>query len=123
MRSMIVGSALLAASALSVAGAATVTRVIAINDGDTFETQEGERVRMLGIDAPETYQPGGDIARDILGKYLLGRTVRLESDGENKDRYGRILRYVYLGDMLVNGELVRNGYAAFQPKPIPPGYW
>lgn len=93
----------------------TTTRVKAVHDGDTFTTVEGWQVRMLGIDAPELYQPGGDIARDILGGYLLNKTVKLEPDREDKDRYGRLLRYVYVGDTLINAEMVRKGYAAFQP--------
>ncbi len=88
--------------------------VVQIYDGDTFQTEDSAVVRMLGIDAPETYQPGGDIARDILEKYLLGKEVRLEPDGTDKDKYGRLLRYVYVGDTMVNFELVRKGYASYR---------
>jgi micrococcal nuclease len=97
----------------------TATGVAVVYDGDTFLTSESLPVRLLGIDAPESYQPGGDIARDILEKYLLGRTVRLAADSADKDEYGRLLRYVYVGDTLVNAELVRKGYAgyrSFQPR-------
>ncbi|MEO0081862.1 MAG: thermonuclease family protein [candidate division WOR-3 bacterium] len=95
--------------------AAESVQVRAVSDGDTFLTADSQAVRLLGIDAPEIYQPGGDIARDMLGRYVVGRTVRLESDREDKDKFGRLLRYVYLGDTFVNAELVRRGYAAFQP--------
>lgn len=86
-------------------------RVVLVYDGDTFLTADSVRVRLLGVDAPELYQPGGDIARDILEKFLLGRQVRLERDGEERDEYGRLLRYVWIGDTMVNLELVARGYA------------
>ena len=89
-------------------------RAIVIYDGDTFRTDDSLVVRLLGIDAPESYQPGGDIAGAILEKYVLGRAVRLESDSTDRDQYGRLLRYVYVGDTMVNMELVRKGYAAFR---------
>ncbi len=89
-------------------------RVVQVYDGDTFRTEDSAVIRMLGIDAPEMYQPGGDVARDILEKYVLGKQVRLEADREDKDHYGRLLRYVYVGDTLVNLELVRRGYAAYR---------
>ncbi len=66
---------------------------------------------MLGIDAAETYQPGGDVGTEMLGKYLAGRVVRLEPDRTDKDRFGRLLRYVWVGDTFVNLLMVRNGYA------------
>lgn len=98
-------------AAVSVAGAA---RVVLVYDGDTFKTEDSLVVRLLGIDAPESYQPGGDISKDILEKYVLGREVRLEADSADKDTYGRSLRYVYVHDTMVNMELVRKGYAAFR---------
>ncbi len=97
-------SALLAAS--------PAARVVLVYDGDTFLTADSQAVRLLGIDAPESYQPGGDIARDMLEKLVLGRAVRLESDRRDKDDFGRLLRWVFVGDTCVNVELVRRGYAA-----------
>ncbi len=88
-----------------------VTRVVKVNDGDTFLTSDGNYVRMLGIDAAESYQPGGDVATEILGKYVLGRTVRLESDGADTDHFGRLLRWVWVGDTNVNLLMVARGYA------------
>ncbi|OYD15814.1 hypothetical protein CH330_04730 [candidate division WOR-3 bacterium JGI_Cruoil_03_51_56] len=88
-----------------------VTRVIKINDGDTFMTSDSEYVRMLGIDAAETYQPGGDIATEMLEKYISGKTVRLVRDGPDKDHFGRLLRYVYVDSLMVNAEMVKKGYA------------
>ena len=98
---------------MALAGAAG-HRVVQVYDGDTFRTDDSLVVRMLGIDAPESYQPGGDIAKDILEKYVAGREVRLESDSVDKDDYQRALRYVYLADTNVNFEMVRKGYAAFR---------
>lgn len=89
-------------------------RVVQVYDGDTFRTEDSAVVRMLGIDAPETYQPGGDVARDMLEKLLLGRQVRLEADAVDKDHYDRLLRYVHVGDTMVNLEMVRRGYAAYR---------
>lgn len=91
---------------------APAARVVAVYDGDTFLTADSQAVRLLGIDAPESYQPGGDIARDFLERLLAGRTVRLESDARDRDDFGRLLRYVYLGDTCVNLLLVQRGYAA-----------
>lgn len=85
-----------------------VTEVI---DGDTFKTENGETVRLLGINAPEINDPGGDIAKDVLALLVLNRAVRLETDVSNADDYDRILRYVYVDGRFVNGELVRMGYA------------
>lgn len=86
-------------------------KVVKVNDGDTFVTADGQSVRMLGIDAAESYQPGGDVAGEMLEKYLLGRTVRLETDRRNTDDYGRLLRWVWLGDTNVNLLMVEKGYA------------
>lgn len=85
-----------------------VTEVI---DGDTFKTERGETVRLLGINAPEINDPGGDIAKDFLVLLVLDRTVRLEADVTNTDEYDRLLRYVYVDGLFVNGELIRMGYA------------
>ncbi|MEO0073478.1 MAG: thermonuclease family protein [candidate division WOR-3 bacterium] len=86
-------------------------RVVMVYDGDTFLTADSARVRLLGVDTPELYQPGGDIARDILEKLVLGKQVRLEQDKVDRDEYGRLLRYVWVGDTMVNLELVACGYA------------
>ncbi len=87
-------------------------------DGDTFELVSGERVRLIGIDAPE-YSPWkgrveayGKEAADLARTLLAGQTVRLESDVEKKDKYGRTLAYAYLGNgEFVNRRLVEEGLA------------
>lgn len=91
-----------------VASLFVVSRVI---DGDTIELSNGETVRLICIDTPETDEPGYQEAKNYLKNLALGKSVRLEKDVSEVDRYGRLLRYVYLGDLFVNGELVKNGYA------------
>ena len=91
-----------------------VTRVI---DGDTIEIEGGQRVRYIGIDTPETVDPrrpvgcfGGEAS--VKNKELVeGKYVRLEKDILDKDKYGRLLRYVYVDNKFVNRELVKGGFA------------
>lgn len=98
-----------------------VERVI---DGDTFELATGEVVRLIGVDAPESVKPGevvqcfGHEASLFLKELVEHHEIRLERDTSERDRYGRLLRYVYLGDDFVNETLVREGYArakAYRP--------
>lgn len=85
----------------------TVSRVI---DGDTLEMANGDVVRLIGIDAPEKTQLHYKDAIEQLKK-IEGKSVRMEKDATNKDRYGRYLRYVFLEDHFVNLELLQNGLA------------
>ena len=93
----------------------TVRRVI---DGDTFDLDGGERVRLIGVDTPE-YRPWknridffGKEASEYSRKLLTGKRVRLEKDVDPTDNYGRTLAYVYLEDgRFVNLLLVEEGYA------------
>ena len=96
---------------------AIVTRVI---DGDTIEVNLGGsiyKVRYIGIDTPETVHPTqpvecfGQEASDKNSELVAGKTVRLEKDVSETDKYGRLLRYVWVGDIFVNDYLVRQGYA------------
>ncbi len=92
-------------------------------DGDTVVVDmdgHDESIRMIGIDTPETHKPNTPVqcygpAASAFTKNLIGTSkVRLESDPEsqNRDRYNRLLRYVYLPDnRLVAQELLRGGYA------------
>ncbi len=94
-----------------------------VSDGDTITVKiEGKdaSIRMLGVDTPEVHDPRkpvqcfGQIASDHTKARLNGSKVRLEPDPTNTDRdkYGRLLRYVYLPDgTLYNAELIRDGYA------------
>jgi micrococcal nuclease len=86
-------------------------------DGDTIELENGSRLRYIGIDTPETVDPKSPVqcfGRESSAKnkeLVEGKKVRLELDVSNEDRYGRLLRYVYVGDTFVNEYLVREGFA------------
>jgi endonuclease YncB( thermonuclease family) len=69
---------------------------VSVYDGDTLELENGEVVRLIGIDSPEHSDPGGDIARDYLSALVLNRRVILVPGNEERDDYGRLLRYVYV---------------------------
>ena len=86
-------------------------QVVEVYDGDTFLLANGEKVRLLGINAPEIGEPGSDIARDYLENLLLHHRVRLVREDVDRDKYGRLLRYVYLGNRFINEEMVARGYA------------
>ena len=97
---------------------AFVTHVI---DGDTIEIENGQRVRLLGVDTPETVdlrRPVGCFGKQASNKskeLLSGKIVILEKDVSEADKYGRLLRFVYLpllGDqtLFVNDYLIREGY-------------
>lgn len=92
----------------------TVVRVI---DGDTIELASGEKVRYIGIDTPESVDPRKPVecfAKQASQKnedLVLNKVVRLERDISDKDRYGRLLRYVYVDDKFINLNLVSQGYA------------
>lgn len=103
-----------------------VSRVV---DGDTFRIQrsvdEEDIVRMVGVDTPETVKPNAPVeaygreASDFAKSLLRDRTVCLEYDVQTRDRYGRLLAYVYLEDgTFVNETLIAEGYA--QAMTVPP---
>ncbi|MCL4418731.1 thermonuclease family protein [Patescibacteria group bacterium] len=85
-----------------------VTRIL---DGDTIETSKGERIRYLGINAPETGQPFSSDATLANKTLVLGKKVSLELDVQTKDGYGRTLSYAFAGNTFVNLEIVRKGLA------------
>ncbi len=89
----------------------TVTKVF---DGDTIEIESGIKVRYIGIDTPEIYPKKECYAEESRAKntdLVLGKKVKLIKDQSETDKYGRILRYVYIDDLFVNDYLVKNGYA------------
>lgn len=85
-----------------------VTRVV---DGDTLELGNGETVRLVGIDTPEVGRCGYDRASVALGHLVTGRQVRLTISDENRDRYGRLLRYVDVGGIDAGLRQIRSGLA------------
>ncbi|MBU4032501.1 MAG: thermonuclease family protein [Candidatus Thermoplasmatota archaeon] len=82
-----------------------------IYDGDTFKTVEGDVIRLLGVNTEEKGMEHADAAKQKLEMLLNNGEIRLERDEVDKDRYGRLLRHVWSGDVFVNVELVRGGYA------------
>jgi micrococcal nuclease len=95
----------------------TVTRVV---DGDTLVCDDGVRVRLLLIDAPELSQgPFGDAAKERLEELAgAGNVLAMEHDVEKLDRYGRTLAYLYLPDgRMVNEELLLSGMAVVSVYP------
>ncbi|CAN5593761.1 hypothetical protein BH10BAC5_BH10BAC5_07350 [soil metagenome] len=107
----------------------TVERIV---DGDTFKLTTGERVRLLGIDTPEkfdskkldydsknsgkdkkTIQNLGKLSTEYVKSFLEGKKVKMikEPNYQDKDQYGRLLRYVYLQDgTFVNAKILKDGY-------------
>ena len=86
--------------------------VAEVIDGDTFVLSSGEHVRLLCIDSPEIDSQGGIEAKEYLENIILNEQVVLEFDVEDKDIYGRLLRYVYFNGILVNKQMVDEGYAS-----------
>ncbi|MEW5700910.1 MAG: thermonuclease family protein [Candidatus Zixiibacteriota bacterium] len=86
-------------------------RVIAVRDGDTIELDDGRIVRYIGLDTPERGRPGSDSATALNDRLVMGKRVRLEFGGEQTDRYGRTLAFVYCNERMVNREIVRVGWA------------
>ena len=98
----------------AIAAAQRVERVV---DGDTIIVSGVGRVRLIGVDTPESVDPRrpveffGKEASAFTRRLVDGQRVRLEYDWEGTDRYGRTLAYVYLPDgTLVNAEIIRRGY-------------
>lgn len=96
-------------------------KVISIADGDTISVQLEDdqiiKVRLLGIDTPETHHPTkpvgcyGPQASEFTTKKLTNKRIELEYDIEKYDKYGRTLAFVYLDGVRFNDVLVKNGYA------------
>lgn len=92
-------------------------RVVRVNDGDTVTVSlngRREKIRLIGIDAPEMGQGswGGRAKRHLEDILSSSRSVSVEYDMERRDKYGRLLAYIRTTDgRLVNAEMVRDGYA------------
>lgn len=105
---------------------ANTVRVIRVVDGDTVEVNiQGtkEKVRLIGVDTPETVhptigeEPYGIEASDFTKEKLTDQTVELEFDVEERDRYGRLLAYVWLDGEMFNEVLLSDGYAQIATYP------
>jgi micrococcal nuclease len=101
------------ATSLGAAGDVGVVRVV---DGDTIVVAiggpKGTKVRLIGIDTPERDHCYFGQATDRMRSLVEGRRVRLQRDVSETDRYGRLLRYVYVGKIFVNAIMVSEGFAA-----------
>ncbi|MBI5613751.1 thermonuclease family protein [Candidatus Gottesmanbacteria bacterium] len=87
----------------------TQYNVISVHDGDTFTLANDDRVRLLGVDAPELGRCGADQAKSLLGSLVLGKHVSLKE--EKRDTYGRRMALVYVGHTMVNSILLEKGFA------------
>lgn len=93
--------------------------VIKVADGDTFTIESGEKIRLIGVDTPESVHPDkskntefGKVVSGFAKEQLLDRKVRLEFDVTKTDKYNRVLAYVYLEDgTFYNELLLQKGYA------------
>lgn len=96
---------------------AGVYRVDRVVDGDTLVLAGGHRVRLIGADTPETVKPNhpvepwGREATEFTRRFVSGGEVRIEFDGSRNDKYGRWLAHVWVGDRLLEEELIRAGLA------------
>lgn len=108
------------------AGEPLAGRVVRVMDGDTIAVRVDKRVitvRYIGVNTRDTRMPGDSVnagpteAAEFNRALVLGQTVRLEMDAQEKDAQGRMLAYVYVGDLMVNAELVANGYASVATNP------
>ena len=96
-------------------------------DGDTLKLANGARVRLMGVDTPEVWErgtgkkldkpePWGPEASKFAEEFVSGGRVRLQFDKERKDDHERFLAYVWVGDRMLNEELVREGLARYTPQ-------
>ena len=96
---------------------AEIYKVKRVIDGDTLLLINGERVRLIGVDTPETKHPQKPVEYFGREAYLFtkemvdGKEARFEFDRQKRDRYGRLLAYVYLLDgTFLNAEIIKQGY-------------
>jgi micrococcal nuclease len=112
--------------------------IVKVKDGDTVETNQGETIRYIGVDTPEIYRFNGKDWQPVWecysfeaeiknAEWVQGQKVFLESDQEDHDKYGRLLRYVFVKRgrhwIFVNEYLLRQGYGRYyDPKSYIPKY-
>lgn len=93
--------------------------VVSVTDGDTLHVAldhaRTERVRLIGIDTPETGECLAGNARDSLAALALGQRVGLEREVDDRDEFSRLLRHVFVGDVHVNAAQLRAGLATARP--------
>lgn len=96
---------------------AEIYKVKRVIDGDTLLLINGERVRLIGVNTPETKHPQkpveyfGKEAHLFTKQMVEGKEARFEFERQKRDRYGRLLAYVYLSDeTFLNAEIIKQGY-------------
>jgi len=98
-----------------------LVKVIRVVDGDTIEIENGQKIRYIGINAPEFFHDtnGRKTGEECYAKesyeenkkLVEGKKITLVKDVSDKDKYGRLLRYVYVDDLFINDYLIKNGFA------------
>ncbi|MDD3732072.1 MAG: thermonuclease family protein [candidate division Zixibacteria bacterium] len=83
--------------------------IVRVIDGDTVDLKGGDRLRLLAIDTPEKDEPFYEQARFFLESLTVGKTARVEYESRRRDRYGRLLGYVYIDTLFVNKAILENG--------------
>jgi micrococcal nuclease len=87
-------------------------KVIGISDGDTITVLQDRtqyKIRLYGIDCPESHQDFGTKAKQFTSDLVFGKQVKVVK--QDMDRYGRTVGMVYVGDVCVNQEIIKNGFA------------
>jgi len=92
-----------------------IYKVTKIVDGDTLDIETGDRIRLICIDTPEVGEYYYEEASDYLERLVLGEDIELVKDISETDRYGRLLRYIYLDGDFINEKMVKQGYAKAYP--------
>jgi len=89
--------------------------VIKVTDGDTIKLSDGRTIRYIGVDTPEVEENDcfSKEAKEINEKLVLGKTVKIETDLNEIDQFGRTLAYVFVGNILVNQKLLEDGTGKF----------
>ena len=101
--------------------------IVRVVDGDTFVINYNgvnEKVRLIGIDTPESVHPNkekntefGELVSNFSKEILTGKKIQVEFDVEQRDKYGRLLAYVYLDGQMYNKILLQKGYAKLATYP------
>tara|TARA_Y100000310_G_scaffold342902_1_gene448156 strand:- start:1604 stop:2065 length:462 start_codon:yes stop_codon:yes gene_type:complete len=91
-------------------------KVVRVIDGDTILINTNEKIRLSGIDTPEKDECHFQESKSRLEGLILNKEIFLERDYSNKGRYGRLLRYVHLGDLEINSLMVSEGQARVHDK-------
>ncbi|MFH0773269.1 MAG: thermonuclease family protein, partial [bacterium] len=96
---------------------AELVKVLRVVDGDTIELTDGRKVRYIGVDTPELHHPTkgvqcfGKEAMEKNKELVEGKEIKMVKDVSETDRYKRLLRYIWVGDIFVNEYLAKEGYA------------